>query len=333
MVESPRASGPAPGLAAHCPSRQDVGPNDGGVEHLTETLPLAEMLFSELRDRKKRRRGLVLVKVSAPPEGLSGAAGAAQVAGDPNGTLRQHLRNAPKDSFVAAIAGEVGLAIDLPAMGSHGGMTRTHHHRVRVKGRALRLSDCAMQTSTDEPTPDLRVTVHPAQNQSRSNLRRRIFSPLHEFYDGLKKLIATCLRGKAKSDRWREGEGAGAGGRRWKNRAPARSGSVLELQCRPSRPPWSDLVVHRTRVAQQRVLLAGFRAAEHARDGAVRRDPRHRRSGTRSVEHGGNERSAAPERRKGPQVLRRETAALARELTEALRMDAIGARRVEADHP
>ena len=76
-----------------------------------------------------------------------------------------------------------------------------------------------------------------------------------------------------------------------------------------------------------------MRAAEHARDGAVEEAHAIVGQAPDRVEHGGDERGAAPERRKGPQVLRRETTALARELTEALRMDAIGARRVEADRP
>lgn len=59
-------------------ARRHGGPA-GGELGAVETPPLAEMLFGELRDRTKRRRGFVLVEVSAPPEGLSGVVSAAEM--------------------------------------------------------------------------------------------------------------------------------------------------------------------------------------------------------------------------------------------------------------
>src|SRR3954452_7415628 len=72
-------------------------------------------------------------EVSAPPEGLSGVASATEMAADPNGTLRQHACNALEDNVVAAIAGEVGLPINLPAVGPHGGMADPPPPRARQR--------------------------------------------------------------------------------------------------------------------------------------------------------------------------------------------------------
>src|SRR5215212_10272646 len=56
----------------------------GGKVGAVETLPLAEMLFCELRNREKGRCSLVLIEVSAAPERLGGVAGAAEMAADPD---------------------------------------------------------------------------------------------------------------------------------------------------------------------------------------------------------------------------------------------------------
>ena len=107
---------------------------------------------------------------------------------------------------------------------------------------------------------------------------------------------------------------------------------VPGLDQRPAKPgEEAYLVVDRAGIAQQGVLLAHLGAAEHAPDGAVEQaDALVDQAGDR-IEHGGDQGGAAAERRQRPQVLRRETPALAGQLAEPLGVHAIGAGGVEAE--
>ena len=93
----------------------------------------------------------------------------------------------------------------------------------------------------------------------------------------------------------------------------------------------AHLVVHRTGVAQHRGLLARLGAAEHAADRAV--EQRHAVIGQPrdGVEHRGDQRRAAPQWREQAEVLGRVARTLARQLAQPLRVDALGAGRIEAD--
>jgi len=93
----------------------------------------------------------------------------------------------------------------------------------------------------------------------------------------------------------------------------------------------AHLVVDPPSIAHQGILLADFRAAKHAADSAVKQGDGIVGQARDRVEHRRDQGCAAAQGRQGPQMLSGEAGTLARELAQALRVDAFGAGRIETD--
>ena len=74
-----------------------------------EPLPIAEMLFGKILVLLQIGRRF---KISGGENGLRGLLRAGQVAGEPDCFARQKRRQAGEDALIAAVAGQVALAVD-----------------------------------------------------------------------------------------------------------------------------------------------------------------------------------------------------------------------------
>ena len=93
----------------------------------------------------------------------------------------------------------------------------------------------------------------------------------------------------------------------------------------------AHLVVDRSGIADQDILLANFRAAEHAADGTVEQGDGVVGQARNRVEHRGDQSRVAAQRRQRPQVLSGKPGPLAGELAQAFRVNACGAGRIKGD--
>ena len=91
------------------------------------------------------------------------------------------------------------------------------------------------------------------------------------------------------------------------------------------------LVVDRPGIADQGILLADFRAAEHPAHGTVEQGDGVVGQARDRVEHRRDQGCSAAQRRQGPQMLRGEAGTLACKLAQPFGMNAFGASGIDAD--
>src|SRR5258708_6758788 len=115
----------------------------GGKIAVFLAVPLAETLLVELTLDDEAgagdRRG---TGQAGADDRRGGLMGALQRTGDPNGILGQARRKAGEDGIVAAIAGQVGLAVDAAVVDRHRGVT--HPPPIRHRHRAAAVSSMAI---------------------------------------------------------------------------------------------------------------------------------------------------------------------------------------------